>query len=150
MNKIFQNIFSKNLIQGSFKYSNNKLYINSIDNSGSKRNLYNFQRKTFAIPLSFKNKINTFYKFVHPDVLGAKCPNELRRENEKSVQNLNAYIESLDKGTKFESKNLLFYIALEQKDKKDETKVTFPKVEIKLDEIKPNTSQSNRATLQLK
>lgn len=151
MNKFFQSILSKNFSQISFKHcSKNQHSISLIVNRGHFKNFYNIQKRTFAMPLSFKNKINTFYKFVHPDVLGEKCPNELRKENEKSVQNLNAYIESLDKGTKFESKNLLFYIALEQKDNKDETKVTFPKLEIKLDEIKPNTSQSNRGTIQIK
>jgi hypothetical protein len=55
--------------------------------------------KFFSIPLSFKNKINLLYKTVHPDVLGANCPNDLRKINEKSMQELNLYIESLDKGS---------------------------------------------------
>ena len=149
MNKFFRNLLNISTQNKLPTYLN--CYSNNLTtNNFTLKNFYNFQKKTFAMPLSFKNKINSFYKFVHPDVLGAKCPDELRKENEKSVQNLNAYLESLDKGTKFEAKNLIFYIALEQKNKKEEVKITFPKFEIKLDEIRQNTSQSNRITLQLK
>ena len=123
---------------------------NIVHNVNLKNNFYKFPLKTFAIPLSFKNKINSFYKYVHPDVLGATCPNDFRKENERSVQELNSYLDCLDQGTKFDNKNLTFYLAIEQKNKKEEIKITFPKLEIRLEEIKPQTSQSNRVTLQLK
>lgn len=112
---------------------------------------YNISIKNFAIPLSFKNKINNFYKYVHPDVLGSTCPEDYRKNNEKSVQDLNSYMDCLDKGSKFDAKNLTFYIKIEhKKNKKEEITIIFQKLEIMLEEIKSQTSQSNRVTLQLK
>jgi len=93
-----------------------------------------------------------FYKHVHPDILGGTCPVEYRTTNEKSMQELNSYIESLDKGVKFESKNLKFYITLEEQDKnnEDKKKINYSTLDLKLDEIKQQTSQSNRITIQMK
>ena len=117
------------------------------------KNILNkFPVRNFAVALSFKNKINMFYKHVHPDILGATCPNEYRTTNEKSIQELNSYIESLDKGIKYENKIIKFYITLEEKDtkKEDKIKTHYSNLEIKLEDIKHQSSASNRVTIQMK
>jgi len=122
----------------------------------NKSTLYKIYNKNFntsaGLPLSFKNKINALLKLVHPDVLGKECPSDLRRENEKSVQTLNSYLECLDKGTKFDGQSISFNVSIIHKLKNDELKVDFPKFNMKLDEIKPSNGhlQSNRTALQLK
>lgn len=130
-----------------FLSTNKSLYVGVRNNF----KFYKFPVKNFALPLSFKNRINSLFKLVHPDVLGSECPDDFRKTNEKSVQDLNAYIETLDKdGNKFENKIITFYVAISQKQKDDSMKVNFPKFEVKLEEIKPNTSKSNKVSLQLK
>ena len=149
MNKVFKllNLSSINTARISFlniKYSKTSHTCNLP--------FIKLQKKNFAVTLSFKNKINMFYKHVHPDILGGTCPVEYRTTNEKSMQELNSYIESLDKGVKFESKNLKFYITLEEQDKnnEDKKKINYSTLDLKLDEIKQQTSQSNRITIQMK
>jgi hypothetical protein len=125
-------------------------FTNNANYQKDHHTFYKFQIKYFSLPLSFKNKINSFFKIVHPDILGKDCPPEYRRENEKSVQNLNSYLDCLDKGNKFENKNVIFYVAIGQKNKNEEIIISYQKFELKFEDIKIGTAQSNRVTLQLK
>ena len=107
------NIFKINfLIKEYSNYSptNNNYSYSKSNFKNTSFNFYNFSKKYFTLPLSFKNKINMFFKHVHPDVLGADCPPEYRKTNEKSVQEINSYLEHIDKGNKFEGKVINFYI----------------------------------------
>jgi hypothetical protein len=113
--------------------------------------IYYLTNKNFSLPLSFKTKINTLLKNIHPDILGSNCPNEFRKINERCVQELNSYIECLDKGgAKFENKNLDFYIVTADKTTDDKEKSTFSKLNLTLDEISSKMNQTNRISLQLK
>jgi hypothetical protein len=153
MNKFFKlnlKIFSNTNFMPKLSLSHS-IFGNTFQIS-SKNVLYKFPVKNFAVPLSFKNKINLFYKHVHPDILGASCPTEYRTTNEKSIQELNSYIDSLDKGIKFENKIIKFYITLEEKDTKNEDKIKthYSNLELKLEDIKHQSSASNRITIQMK
>lgn len=126
----------------------NKIFKNFFPNT--KNTFYKYTIKHFAISMSFKNKINSLFKHVHPDILGMECPSEFRKTNESSVQDLNNYLESLDKGNKFLNQNIDFYIKIEEKDKNEKLHTTYSKLSVNLEQIDPNTSQTNRITLQLK
>jgi hypothetical protein len=116
-----------------------------------KSNLFKLTFKSFSKnTFSFKNKLNLFYKHVHPDILGSTCPNEFRKINESSVQDLNNYIDSLTKiNSKFENKLIDFYIKIEgQEDSK--TNISFTKISINLEKIEPSQPDSSKINLQLK
>jgi hypothetical protein len=83
---------------------------------------------------------------VHPDILGSKCPGEYKSINDKSIQEMNAYLECLDKGGNYENKTIKFYVEVNE----SEEKSNFPEIEIKLTEIKQQAVQSSRITTQMK
>jgi hypothetical protein len=116
-----------------------------------KNNFRTFNTRTSGT-FSFKNKINLFYKHVHPDILGSTCPNEYRKINESSVQDLNNYIESLGKmNSKFQNKLIDFYIKIEDLDEdSNKSGISFSKLTINLEKIEPSTLDSNKISLQLK
>jgi hypothetical protein len=99
---------------------------------------------------SFKNKINLFYKHVHPDILGSTCPPEFRKVNESSVQDLNNYIENLGKiNSKYDTKTIDFYIKIED-NLTEKPIITFSKISLNLDKIEPSSQESTKINLQLK
>lgn len=106
-----------------------------------------FSKKYFSMPLTFKNKINNFFKFVHPDVLGRNCPEEIKQINEKSMQEINLYIDSLDKGLKFENKTIEFFIEVQQKDDKGDFISSYTKYSVDLDSISPDNFSMNKLVL---
>ena len=126
--------------------------------SFKKNNLVNYNniiKKYFSVSLSFKNKINSFYKYVHPDVLGRDTPEEYTKLNERSIQEFNSYIDNLNEPNFFEKKTIHFYIKLEKKNSANESteeKSTnfYEKISLDLDSIKPDISQSNKFAIQSK
>jgi hypothetical protein len=113
-----------------------------------------FKCFTRTTSFSFKNKINLFYKHVHPDVLGSECPSEYRKTNESSVKELNNYIETLGKtNTKYDNKIIDFYIKVEEKDDNsadDKLNIVFSKISINLEKVEPATQDSTKIGLQMK
>jgi hypothetical protein len=120
-----------------------------------KLNLFKFNVRKFttrSTSFTFKNKINSFYKHVHPDILGSTCPSEFRKINETSLQDLNNYIESLGKlNSKFDNKIINFYIKVEDTNEDiGKTNISFSKLSINLEKIQPSLADSFKINLQLK
>jgi hypothetical protein len=93
--------------------------------------------KTQPQSMTFKNKLNTFYKYVHPDVLGTNCPSDFKKNNERSMQELNSYLDAMEKGESIrDKKELLFYT--KKTEEKGGIDVMYHKLHIYLEEIKPN------------
>lgn len=125
---------------------------NYNQNTKATNNLFNSIRRHFSLALSFKNKINSFFKYVHPDVLGHETPEEYRKTNEKSIQEINSYLENLSESTNFfEKKTIYFYVKIDKKTNKDNAQQNlFEKISIDLDNLKPEMSQSNKFAIQSK
>lgn len=128
-----------------------RLKINNQINNKRNRIFYNSIIKHFSLSLSFKNKINSFFKYVHPDVLGGDTPEEYRKTNEKSIQEINSYLENLSEATNFvEKKTLYFYVKIDKKVGKDKSENLFEKIYIDLENLKPEMTQSNKFAIQSK
>jgi len=102
--------------------------------------------------MSFKNKINSFFKFIHPDVLGNSASEEIRKNNENSIKEFNSYLENLDNSQKFEKKTLYFYIKIEKKSSFNSEKQNdyFEKISVDLKEVNQNISDANKYAIQSK
>lgn len=107
-------------------------------------------QKYFSVSLSFKNKINSLFKYVHPDVLGNDTPEEYRKTNERSIQEFNSYLENLNQAHFFEKKTIYFFIKLEKKASKEKSENFFEKISVDLDTLKPEMTQSNKFAIQSK
>ncbi len=128
--------------------------LNHIINLKAKNNFFNNIKRHFSLSLSFKNKMNSFFKYVHPDVLGGgDTPEEYRKTNEKSIQEVNSYLEDLSKSTNFvDKKTLYFYIKIEKKKPgiKENSQSLFEKISIDLEKLKPEMTESNKFSIQSK
>ncbi len=146
MNQIIINkISSKNFFNLCFlqkKVYNDHYYFSKIT------------KKNFSISLSFKNKLNSFFKYVHPDVLGRDTPEDYRKTNEKSIQEINSYLDNLNSIPNFfEKKTIYFYIKIEinqNKEKNSSSKDLYEKVSVDLEILKPDMTQSNKFAIQSK
>lgn len=107
---------------------------------------------------SYKQKLNFLYKHIHPDILGPVCPLEFKTKNEKAVKELNLYVESLETGLKYDSINLEFFVKVEESKKDLQSQIkdnnlnlfpTYSKLNLQLDELKPN-SKHNKLIKQTK
>ena len=95
---------------------------------------------------------------IHPDVLGKDCPNDYRKNNEKALQDINLYAESIEKGLVFEDKPLEIYINITVTQTQNEDLVNikqksqYKKVSFHLDGIKSNSvaTQSAKLSFQMK
>jgi len=111
---------------------------------------------------------------IHPDILGKDCPNEYKTTNEKALQDINSYMESIDQGLVYKEKTIEVYISLdtnEGKENKDKDlkdlnakeifkhkstakkhKNIYKKISFSLDGISANSlvTQSARLSFQLK
>jgi len=115
------------------------------------KNINNYVRQYFSLSLSFKNKMNSFFKYVHPDVLGREAPEDYRKINEKSIQEINSYLNYLNSETNlYEKKTLYFYIRIEKNVGKDKSHELYEKISIELENLKPEMSQSNKYAIQSK
>ena len=124
--------------------------LNNIEDRANS-NFYKYIKRYFSLPLSFKNKINSFFKYVHPDVLGEDTPDDYRRMNEKSIQEVNSYLENLSETTNFfERKTLYFYVKIEKKLGKENGQNLFEKISIDLENLKPEMTQSNKFAIRSK
>lgn len=94
--------FTINNIKTSFNYiSRRYLTYNSqfkIDMNKEVREKVNLNTN-----LNLKAKINQFLRRAHPDVLSSNCSEELKLENQKSMQILNQFISSLNDNSDFKS-----------------------------------------------
>ena len=138
------NIFMFKKLNGNFSFLLKKV---------KKSVLFKYQRKCFS-SFVLKNKINSLFMHIHPDVLGKDCPNQYKVNNEKAIQELNFYSESIEKGTAFKEKTLEAYISVEKTDTKSNTKskISYKKISFTLDAINSNSlvTQSAKISFQLK
>ena len=124
----------------------------SLSKKLNKNFLFNYTRRNFALSMSFKNKINSFFIFIHPDVLGNSASEEIRKNNENSIKEFNSYLENLDNSQKFEKKTLYFYIKIEKKSSFNSEKQNdyFEKISVDLKEVNQNISDANKYAIQSK
>ena len=110
-----------------------------------------FSIQTSNSSFSLKNKINQFFKHVHPDVLGNECPVELKKHNERSMQEINSYIDSLNNNNGFEAKQIDFYYKIENEilSNEFEEAIEYKKAFISLDNITKGVSTSKKLSLQM-
>ena len=104
---------------------------------------------------SFKNKINSFFKFIHPDVLGNNATEDIRKNNENSIKEFNSYLENLDNSQRFEKKTLFFYVKIDKRslsiNNKNENPIEqYEKISVELKELNQDISDSNKYAIQSK
>lgn len=152
--KTIQSIFNKsNLIR---KTNTDKIIsitnINRITNYHSKHFSFKFNREKIFSSLkqkqeesnqqedqyNLKAKLKQFFKKVHPDILGRDCSEDLIKQNQKSLQELNNFISSLKENQDFKAKTIEFNV----NDGVDS--VTITKFDIDLPQIVGNGDKRNQ------
>ena len=117
-----------------YLHKNFNTYNNNSSNSNNSSNYSRINTNTnpssnttniYQPSYSFRNKMNQFFKKVHPDIIGTITSNntnntknndnilnleKIKLENQRSMQEINNFIESLKTGTNFEEKSVSFNI----------------------------------------
>ena len=94
-----------------------------------KRSFASDFKSSFAQRATSNRSLNEFYKYTHPDMFGA-APAAIRDSNQKSIQQLNAYMQALKSNQTVDGATLKFFV------RPDEKKEEFTSFDVSLDSVR--------------